>query len=81
MNRNYIRQNITSISLILFFILYSLVIYVKPGFLYNLDGSLRQFGLNSNKKTVFPVWLLAIIIAITSYFLVLYYLALPKFIE
>jgi hypothetical protein len=81
MNRNYIRQNITSISLIIFISIYSAILYFQPGFLYNNDGSLRQFGINSSKKTVLPVWLLAIIISIASYFLVLYYLALPKFIE
>lgn len=81
MNRNYIRQNITSISLIIFISIYCAILYFKPGFLYNNDGSLRQFGINSSKKTVLPVWLLAIIISIASYFLVLYYLALPKFIN
>lgn len=57
-------------------ILVSIVIYVvafyaintfKPAFLYNSDGSLREFGLNSSRKTVIPVWLVALLIAILSY--------------
>jgi hypothetical protein len=78
MNRIFIRKHITTISITLFLITYGFIIFMKPGFLYNHDGSLRQFGLNSSKKTVLPPWLVAIILAIMSYFFVLYYLAVPK---
>lgn len=78
MLRRYIRNNITSVSILIFIITYGLIIYFQPGFLYNNDGSLREFGLNSNKKTIFPAWLLALIISIFSYLFVLYYLAFPK---
>ncbi len=79
MNRIFLRNNISTISILLFFVIYSIILYLKPGFLYNKDGSLRQFGLNNNKKTIVPIWLLVILIAIISYFTLLYYLALPKF--
>lgn len=78
MNRVFIHKNITSISIVVFLILYGLIISYKPSFLYNNDGSLRQFGLNSSKKTVIPAWLLAIILSILSYFFILYYIAIPK---
>lgn len=78
MNRVFIHKNITSISIVVFLILYGLIISYKPVFLYNNDGSLRQFGLNSSKKTVIPAWLLAIILSILSYFFILYYIAIPK---
>lgn len=79
MNRIFLRNNISTISILLFFVIYSIILYLKPGFLYNKDGSLRQFGLNNNKKTIVPIWLLVILIAIISYFALLYYLAIPKF--
>lgn len=79
-NRNYIRRNLPLISIIIFILSYVSITYMKPGFLYNHDGSLRNFGLNSNKRTVIPAWLLAILLAIMSYFFVLYYLAIPKFL-
>lgn len=79
LNRAFLRNNISTISILLFFAIYSIIIYLRPGFLYNNDGSLRQFGLNNNKKTIIPIWLLVILIAIISYFIMLYYLALPKF--
>jgi len=51
---------------------------LKPSFLYNTDGSLREFGVGFRRKTVIPAWFLSILLAILSYFLVLYYLAAPK---
>lgn len=78
MNRTYVRKNITFVSILLFISIYTTIIVIKPGFLYNHDGSLRNFGLNSNKRTIIPVWLIAVLISIVSYLAVLYYLALPK---
>ena len=78
MNRNFVRRNITSIAIVIFIILYTITLALKPGFIYNKDGSLRQFGIGFRKKTVIPAWLLAIVLAITSYFSVLYYIASPK---
>ena len=77
-NRNYVRRNITSISILLFLILFAIFQYIEPGFLYNNDGSLREFGLNNNKKTILPIWFLSLLLAILSYLFVLYYLAFPK---
>jgi hypothetical protein len=50
-----------------------LILVLKPAFLYNLDGSLREFGIGLRRKTVIPAWLLAIIVSLSSYFIVLYY--------
>ena len=78
LNRNYVRKNIVSLSIVVFLIGFGLIQFIQPGFLYNNDGSLRDFGLNNTKKTILPIWLLTLIIAILSYVLVLYYLAYPK---
>jgi len=43
---------------------------MKPNIIYNNDGSLRQFGVGFKKKTVIPLWLISIVIAIFSYFCV-----------
>lgn len=79
MNLRYIRNNIISVSSILFVLSYIFILILKPGFIYNNDGSLRQFGLNNSRKTVIPAWLLSLLLAITSYFLVLYYITIPRF--
>jgi hypothetical protein len=78
MLRNYIQKNITSSSILLFIVLYVLINYYRPSFIYNEDGSLRTFGLNSSKKSVIPVWLLTIILSLMSYLIVLYYVSMPK---
>jgi quinol-cytochrome oxidoreductase complex cytochrome b subunit len=68
-----------AISIYLF--LFGLIVFMRPNFLYNKDGSLRNFGVGTSKKTVIPIWLLAIVLSILSYFFVLYYLAAPKLIN
>jgi hypothetical protein len=78
MIRRFVKNNTTTVSILIFIVLYVLLITLQPSFLYNPDGSLRQFGLNSTKKTIFPAWLIAFVIAIFSYVFVLYYLAYPK---
>jgi len=79
MNRLFIRRNITSISILIFIFLFAAVQKIQPAFLYNTDGSLKQFGLGRKKHTVVPAWLISLILAIFSYLFVLYYLAIPKF--
>lgn len=79
MFRQYIRRNITSVSIILFLALFCFIQLVEPAFLYEKDGSLRQFGLGSKKKTVIPIWFMTLILAILCYLFVLYYLTIPKF--
>ena len=79
MFRLFIRQNITSVSIVLFVVLFIVIQVVKPSIIYNNDGSLRQFGLASRKKTVLPIWLITIFLAILCYLFILYYLTLPKF--
>ena len=79
MNRTFIRNNITSISIVIFIILFTIIQIIEPAFLYDRDGSFRSFGIGKQKKTIIPIWLVTIILAILDYFFVLYYLAIPKF--
>ena len=65
-------------AILLFIVLFTLIQYAKPAFLYKRDGSIRQFGLGSKQKTVVPNWLVALLLAFLSYLFVLYYLAMPK---
>jgi hypothetical protein len=61
------RQNRLSYSIVLFLLLFSIFHYFKPGFAYNELGGFRQFGVGYQNKTIFPVWVVAIILAIFSY--------------
>jgi hypothetical protein len=77
-NRTFIRKHLVSFAILLFLAMYVLIIKLKPGFLYNHDGTLRTFGVGYKHKTVIPVWLLAITLAILSYLGILYYLVYPR---
>jgi hypothetical protein len=78
-NRTYVRDNITLISIILFVIMFGFIIMMKPTFLYNKDGSIREFGIGYKNKTILPIWLMSLILGIISYLIVMFYLASPKF--
>jgi hypothetical protein len=45
---------------------------VKPAFAYMPDGSFRPFGVGYKHKTVVPIWLVAISLAILSYLFILW---------
>ena len=78
MFRTLIRRNLTLVSILVFGFIFCSVQLLKPSLIYNNDGSLREFGIGYDKKTVFPIWLFSLILAILSYLFVLYCLALPK---
>jgi hypothetical protein len=78
MYQNIVRQNITLASVVLFVYLFGLIQYMKPAFLYNSDGSIREFGVGYKNKTILPIWLLSIILGILSYLAVLYFIMAPK---
>jgi hypothetical protein len=71
-NLVYVRYNRVMFAILIFLILFSLVHYTKPGFAYNRHGGFRTFGIGYKHKTVVPIWLIAIILAIFCYLFVLY---------
>ncbi len=71
-----VRNNLAGSAILLYVIVFMLVQYMNPSFLYNEDGSLREFGIGYSSKTVLPIWLVAIILGILSY-LTVYYISRP----
>ena len=74
-----IRNNVTLVAIVLFLIIFGAVQVMKPRFFYNVDGSIRQFGVGYRNKTIIPIWLFSIILGILCYLAVLYYVAYPRF--
>ena len=72
----FIRNNLAGTAILLYIIVFMLVQYANPSFIYNDDGSLREFGVGYSSKTVLPIWLVAIILGILSYLFV-YYVSRP----
>jgi hypothetical protein len=62
-------------AVLLFIILFSSFHMIKPGFAYMPNGAYRQFGVGYKHKTVVPVWLIAIFLAILSYLFILFLLS------
>lgn len=56
------------ICIIIYFIMISFIILLKPDFCYDNNKNLKQFGIGS-KKTIFPLWLLIIFVALISYYI------------
>lgn len=77
-DRSIINNHITTISIAIFIVIYSIIHTIKPSFLFNKDGSLREFGVGFKRKTIIPSWLMSIVLAIICYFSVLYYVTSPR---
>ena len=71
-----LKQNYLSVAILVFIAVFIGINWIKPAILYNRDGSLRQFGLGRKHKTVVPIWLATLLLAVFSYMGVLYAIAL-----
>lgn len=80
MLRTFTRNNTTLVSIVIFLVIFGFVQMMKPSFLYNNDGSLREFGVGYKNKTILPLWLFSIVLGILTYVLVLYYLTHTRII-
>jgi hypothetical protein len=80
MLRTFTRNNTTLVSIVIFLVIFGFVQIIKPSFLYNNDGSLREFGVGYKNKTILPLWLFSIVLGILTYVLVLYYLTHTRII-
>lgn len=77
MNRNFVQNHMVFYSILIFIIVYGIIHLMKPSMIYGHFGELRQFGLNQKHKTIFPAWLISIIVAILSYLFIRFYTILP----
>lgn len=67
-----IKKNVLFFSILLFIIFYLVVVISKPSILFLPNGDVRSFGIGFQNKTVLPIWLLTIILAIISYMAILF---------
>jgi len=58
-------------AIVIFLLAFSLFHYLQPAFAYLPNGAFRPFGVGFRNKTVIPVWVIAIVLAILSYLSVL----------
>jgi len=62
-----IRKNRLGASVFLYLALMYILHTIKPAIIYNEHGGFRPFGLGYRHKTVVPIWVVSIILAIFCY--------------
>lgn len=59
--------------LCIYLVLYILINLFKPNLIFdNEKQTLRPFGVGYKHTTIFPLWLVSILLGIFSYFLIIY---------
>jgi hypothetical protein len=61
------REALSIIAVFIFIILFGIINAFRPSIVYNKDLSFRRFGIGYKNKTVVPIWLMSIILAILVY--------------
>lgn len=70
--KEFVRTNAPLCAILVFLAVYALVVRFRPRLLFYEDGTLREFGLGYKNKTILPIWLVAVVLAILSYMVVMY---------
>jgi hypothetical protein len=71
-NQYISREALSVIAVFVFLILFGIINAFRPSIIYNKDLSFRRFGIGYKNKTVIPIWMLSIVLAILVYVLVTY---------
>jgi hypothetical protein len=80
MLRQFVVTNINLVSIIVFLLLFAIILVTKPNIMFDKNGKLREFGIGYKNKTILPLWLAVIILAIISYLTILYYINFKRFV-
>lgn len=73
LTQKFVRIHKINFAIIIFVAILSTIHIYKPVLMYNTEGGFRPFGIGYKHKTVIPIWIASIVIAILSYVAVLYY--------
>jgi hypothetical protein len=71
-NQYISREALSIIAVFIFLILFGIINAFRPSVIYNKDLSFRRFGIGYKNKTVIPIWLMSVVLAILVYVLVTY---------
>jgi hypothetical protein len=80
MLRQFVTTNINLVSIIVFLLLFAIILVTKPNIMFDKNGKPREFGIGYKNKTIVPLWLAVIILAIISYLAILCYINFKRFI-
>jgi hypothetical protein len=71
-NQYISREALSIIAVFIFLVFFGIINAFRPSIIYNKDLSFRRFGIGYKNKTVIPIWMLSIVLAILVYVLVTY---------
>jgi hypothetical protein len=57
-------------SVVLFIVLFCMIQWFSPPLFYNKHGHIRGFGLGYENKTMCPIWLMTLILAMFCYMII-----------
>ena len=80
MLRIFVVKNINLVSIVVFLLLFAMIMITKPSIMFDKNGKPREFGIGYKNKTILPLWLSVIILAILSYLLILCFINFKRFI-
>jgi hypothetical protein len=80
MLRQFVVTNINLVSIIVFLLLFAIIMVTKPNIIFDKNGKPREFGIGYKNKTIVPLWLTVIILAIISYLIILCYINFKRFV-
>jgi len=72
--KKFLIRNKVIFAILLFLGLFTMFHSIKPAFAYDDNGVFRPFGIGYRHKTVIPIWIIAILLAILSYLAILAYI-------
>ena len=67
---NKISGNTIHISILLYLLTMIVIWILKPNMIFNKKGEAKEFGVGRNDRTILPLWLVAIVISIITYYFV-----------
>jgi hypothetical protein len=73
-SKRFVISHKVSFAILLFLLFFGVIHMWKPDIIYAKDGAFRSFGIGYQNKTILPIWLISILLAIFSYMAVSWYL-------
>ena len=74
LTKKFVRVHKINFAILIFLFVFTMIHIYKPLLMYNEDGGFRPFGIGYKHKTVIPIWIASIVVAMFSYLAVLYFL-------
>ena len=66
-------NNEIKLTLSLYLLCVSVILYIKPIIFFNSDGKIKEFGIGE-EKTLYPLWLIFLLAGLFSFYISLVFI-------